>query len=775
MATPFGDPLRAIYLDTGVDDKEAVLALRRITNAANITEQALLDVAKASKMAGAGAGATVRSNAAAARSYQQAGTAARGYARDLFYLHRAQFQVARNVEVLAGGSTGASGAAAGILGMEQAYQAYLTRQGRVTALGRAADFALGGRMVTPAMSAQAAAARAGRGNYGLGTSLFLTGLGVGVGSYGYRQSAAFQRSSTLASFASGQTPAEMRSQTQAVRSEFRLRLMAASALTQSIAQLGELTPEGRRELARAGAGFNVLESTIGPNEAAESIYRLIKATSRSREEFDAGTRASMRYAGAIYAAGNESAAGAASVFAMVQEIEPLAQVMRLGANGTIALSAAFADLNENQRELFRGALTRMAFEGKLDPNNPVASLLAIAERLRGASSESEKINILKGLGFDNIRDIQTLSVLAASMDTFARALGAANEELEGTTTFGSKVQQVLADQQGAWDAFTSSLDSMAAKVVTVAAPALVTLLGLLTGIADAVAANPFLAGAAGVGGLALGGMALAGLYRHHFAGDPIPTVLARRGMSRGQHAAAAYALASTLPFGFGAERFATTTLGQRMAAGMGKGMTAGVGRSSRFSLGLLNALPFGERLAGAAAGRMAAGGIAGGALRLATGPVGWILLTLTLGAPLFERVAKAFGDIAQQGGVVGVVFNTLGLIFEVIAAGGRLLGEAFDWLGKGGKWLLDMVTFGHADEILGGTNKGLSEARNWVNTIGRDDSKAGAQSPPPAPSGAVVGIYTDGSRSGYQQAMDEVGRRSARSVPPNTYGGIPVA
>lgn len=770
-----------MYLDVGVEDDRAVLALRRIQFEARQTEQAFIGVAQSAKLAG-GMGNLVSVNTRVAQSYRSvtiaATQAATGIQRaSIASRLYAAATTAPPVGWSVGTPTGTLPAGMSVL----ARQSYERAMGSMTTPWSAASFMGGVRAPAgrgPYMPGYntAGRGRGGRGNFGLGTSIFLATAGLGAGAYAYGQSANLQRASQLSAFASGQSAAAMRAQSLALTGDYRMRLRSATALTQEVSQLGALTPEGQRELARAGAGFNVLESQVAAGDAARSIYQLIKATSRSKEELDRGTAAATRYAGAIYAAGNESAAGAASVFAMTQEIQPLAQFMNIGANGTIALAAAFADLNENQRELFRGALTRMATEGKIDPNNPISSLIAIAERLREAGSDAEKVNILKSLGFDNIRDIQTLAVMAASMDTFGRSLEVVNEELVGTSKFGSHIQKVLGDQQGAWDALKGSMDRASASIVNGVAPALMLLMSVLTGVGDTISANPALGVLLGIGAGGLAYMGLRGAWRRHMARDA-GTRMAELGLTGPQgarrHGRLAENLLMTLPF-LGrsrAERMTTTRFGVALAEGAGMGR--GLGRMNRLSLGLMRAMPFGEGLAVRAAGTMAAGGMGGTALRVATGPIGWVVTALMLGAPLFERIADAAGRMAAKGGMLGVTLNTVALIFDVLAAGGRILNEAFDWLAKGGKWLLDAVTFGHGDEMLGGMNKGLSNARDAVQGIARDESKAGPQTPPKAPV-AVANIYTGGSQSGFQTAMDEVSRRAARAIPSNTYGGIPV-
>ncbi len=799
---PYGDPLRAIFLETGVDTKAAEQAVDRLDRAANRLTESLLGVARAAKLAGSGSSSgVIRANTAMGQSYKAMGASARGAAMDLFYLQRAQFEVGRNMQIASGGAGSAPMNRGALMNPMLPYmqgpggftvvpggspnfrtfaQSYASRNAspwNPNTFMRGVNVPSGG----PRMASMAAAGPRGRGsgNYGLGTSIYLTTLGLQAGGYAYGQSANLQRSSTLAGFASGQSPAAMRAQSLALRGEYNMRLRNSTALTQEIAQLGVKDPESQTALARAGAGFNVLEQTVSAGDAAAAIYRLIRATSRSEDEFEKGTQAAVRYAGAIYAAGNQSAAGAAAVFAMVQEIEPLAQFMRLGANGTIALSAAFADLNENQRELFRGALTRMAIEGKIDPNNPVQSLITMAQRLREAGSEAEKINLLKSMGFDNIRDVQTLAVMASSLEVFGEALGVVNEELTGTSKFGSQINTVLADQKGSWDALTSSMDAMAASVMNNVAPVLMTLMALLTGVADAVAANPLLGWGVGIGAAALAGRAgMSGIRR--FMGGDRAARLAGLGFNTPhgsvRHGRLAGRLSGAFPM-LGADaalRMTSTRFGVRMAEGVGLGAGRGLGRMNGLSLGLMKYLPMGEKLAVGAAGRMAAGGVVGGAMRLATGPVGWIVTALMVGAPLFERLGNAMSNLAQKAGFLGPVIGVLGLVFDVLAAGGRILNKAFDWLAKGGKWLLDFVTGGNADEILGGMNRGIGNLHEGISGIAKDPSKAGTDQPPKAPGSSTVNIYTGGSQSGYQQAMDEVGRRAARTMPSNTYGGIVV-
>lgn len=774
------DPLRSLFLDVGVDDKKGVDGLQRITAAGNAAEKALLDVARAAKAVG-GATAAISVNQRLAASYNAVAAAA-------FRAGMAQRQAAI-------GQLGPFMSGPTQTGVLQALQSgrtplilqrpslggagdlpFIVRSGGTSNSLAIAESIRRGRASAPfSTGVHAMQTRTGRGNYGLGTSVFLTLAGAQAASYGYRQSAGLERGSQLAAFASGQTPAAMAAQNRRLARQFHMRLPDAISLTREVAQLGVGTEEGRSELARAGAGFNVLESTVAAGDAASSIYRLIKATSRSTEELNAGTAAATRYAAAIFAAGNESAAGAGAVFQMVQELEPLAQFMKLGANGTIALSAAFADLNENQRELFRGAITRMTIEGKLNANDPISSLLGIANRLRDAGDDLERMNILKSLGFDNIRDVQTAAVMAASLDTFARALAATNEELTGVSTFWPKISILLKDQQGDWDNLTSSMDNATASIVGKLAPALGLVMGLLAGIADVVAGNPILSTLFGYGAAVGAYVGLRGLYRRHFGGAASAEMLADMLPSeRRAYGRTSRELAGFLPLPM-SKRLGFTAIGANMAEGSYLARLAGGGRMNRFSLGLMRALPFvGEGLATRTAATMAAGGLAGAAVKVGLGPIGWIIAGLTAGAPLFSQIAESLGGIASQGGAIGATFNMLALVFDVVAAGGRILNRAFSWIGTAGKWLLNLVTFGHADDVLGGINQGITGARDWVKGIAADETAAGAQTAPKAPASAQVNIYQGGSRSGAQMAIDEVARRAARTMPANSYSGIVV-
>lgn len=774
------DPLRKLFLDVGVDDEKGVAALGRVTAAANKTEKALLGVAQASKAAGSITTAVSHNNRLVS-SYNAVARSANVAASALQRTLLMQAAVGR-AGMAMGPSTGAiqairMGQTPFILerpGLAGAGALpFAVRSGGTSNAAQVAMAIRQGRQSTNFMSGlHTFQQRTGRGNFGLGTSIFLATAGAGAGAYGFRQHAGLERGSRLAAYASGQSPTVMAAQSRLLARQFNMRLGDATALTRTVSQLGVEGQEGRMELARAGAGFNVLEQTISAGEASEAIYRLIKATSRSREEMNAGTAAATRYASAIFAAGNESAAGAAAVFSMVKELEPLAQIMRLGSNGTIALSAAFADLNENHRELFRGALTRMVIEGKLSANDPIGSLLGIAERLRNATDDLERINILKALGFDNIRDVQTASVMAASLDTFARSLKAVNEELSGASTFHRMMQEVLGDSQGMWDKFTSSIDRASGRIVGSLVPALALVLGTLTGIAEAVAGNDALAMLFGFGAAGLAGMGLRRLYRKHLGGPAASAMLGEMlPFERRSYGARTRELSTFMPLPM-AKRFGFSGFGARMA--QGASLLPGGGRMNRLSLGLMRTLPFvGEGLAARASGAMLAGGAGGMAVKLATGPVGWIITALTLGAPLFTGIADALGGMAEKAGALGPALNMVALIFDVIAAGGRILNKVFSWLGTAGKFLLDIVTFGNADNVIGGVNSFIGGTRDVVRGIAADETKAGPQVPP-APASTQVNVYTGDSRSGTQRAFDEVARRAARTMPANSYSGIVV-
>jgi hypothetical protein len=776
------EALRKLYLGIGVDDKNAIAVLIGVRDASNLAERALLGVAKAAQAMSPAASVAVTANNRLAASY---GSVAAAATRATAAMRQAGGQAALQSRQLMNEMVSRGFPVQGQSALFPPGFDTLARQGLEQRLAAGAPpwnpaaFMSGIRAPTgagpymPGYPPSAAALRGSRGNFGLGTSIFLATAAAGAGAYGFQQAANLQRGALVASFANGQSPGAIQRQALGLSGQFNMRLSDSVSLLRDVAQLGIGNAAQENEVARAGAQFNVIQPDVAASDASKTIYRLLLASSKSQADLEKNLSIASRYAGGIYAAANVSAADNKEVFAMVTELAPLAQMMNLSAQGNIALAASFSNLNATQQSTFRGALTRMAITGKIDANNPIGSLMDIASRLRALATDSEKIDFLRSLGFKNVRDIQTVNVLAASMDTFAKAYAAVGNELQGTGTFGDRVNQVLHTMSGEWDGLKASMDRAAASIVGGLAPSLHLTLGLLTGIADTIAKHPALGGILGAAGLAVAGRGAYGFLARRF-GTPEAERLAELGLDGPRGALRRGRLANNLANVFPllgqsrAESFAGTRLGMSIAEGAGLAASAGVGRMSGISLGLLKLIPGGEGLAVGAAERMAAGGLGGTALRLATGPVGWILTALSLGAPLFERISGAFTSMASKGGAIGALMNTLGLVFDILAAGGRILNTAFDWLLTGGKWLLNFITGGHYDDVVGGINTGLSYLRTGAQGIA-----APGQSPAKAQATNVTNVYTDGSRTGFQSAIDEVSRRSARTTS-STYGGIPV-
>lgn len=611
--------------------------------------------------------------------------------------------------------------------------------------------------------------RTARHSYGLGTSLFLAYAGGRGGAYAFQQGATLQRQSLLASYASGTSRRATMRQTRGLARGYNMRLTDAAALTREVAQLGA-PAAAQGQLARAGAGFNVLESSVSAADASSGIYRLIKATSRTPEEFDKATAAATRYAGAIFAAGNQSAAGAGAVFEMVKELGPLSQFMNLGAAGTIALSAAFADLNEQQRELFRGALTRLAGEGIIDPNNPIGSLRKISAQLQKAGDEQERSRILKSLGFDNIRDKVLIASFTAGLTTFDSALAAVNEELYGTSQFGSKVNEVLHDLQGNWDGLKSSMDLAAATIVGTLTPAIAGLMSMLKGLALVVANNPALAGI--LGGMAAfygvkGGASLVAQYGPGFMRGGASRVA---GLTAGDLLFAGSNLIGMRGMGAGMRgRSMSSIVGGRYKAGMAsRSWDMLFGRSTlaqaRAGAGME---AIGGRFGGRLAGRMMGGAVGRAGLSAMGGPVGWIIGAVSILQPVFGSIGSFLDNLGDKGGVLGLVAETLGVVFRLISAIGKGINAIFGWLWGAIKKLLDVL---HINDVATWAQKGLDKLTGGSQSKGK---RAGDATPkaPGGPTTFNLTVNATGGQTGVQLALEKTAYQSAFGAGSAAYGG----
>lgn len=576
---------------------------------------------------------------------------------------------------------------------------------------------------------------------------FATIAGVTAGIRGVQSAAGLESASIRSAFAASeggtvtrQDVARFQRESLALSQEFRRGVLPSAQLIQEIQQLGVPDAAVRQSLARAGTALNVVEPEVAADEAAGAIFRLIKSTTSSEEEFRNAGSAAIFYANAVKIAGDESAAGVPAVFAMVRDFQPIAKLAGAGADEIIALSGALSDLNESQRELFRTALLRVTGKQFQDPasvgligayiggeqgakfmetvdTDPFEALTMFVERLDRSSDAGENIGaILNSLGFRNVRDRVFLQTFVNSLDKYNSTLATIREEstgADGTIRIMDATRMELESLGGAWAGLTTAVDRFTSTLITRTSPAIKGILSLLSGSVNAVTASPLLAaallgglGAAGIRGLrgAAGGGGMSGRFSGGLLNvlSLVPFVgprLARRpnavrrliGAARGR---------------FAAGRFA----GQVGAAGgiqqalFGTGRAA-LGRNAARGAGIAGL--FGGR---AVAGRLAASGAGRVALGALGGPVGLVLAGATAVAsltPVFDSLGNMFAELGNRSGIVGTIFKTMSTLFKTMELGARGIGWVFqqiqdlfdnkyvrrvtDFFGKGVDWVNDKL------------------------------------------------------------------------------------
>lgn len=578
---------------------------------------------------------------------------------------------------------------------------------------------------------------------GIGTGTFIGMAALGVGAAAFRQRAGLEREAMIAGFAGGRDRAVIEKEAIARAREYNLRLLDSVRLSREIEQLGlrgEGAAEQSKAIGAAASQFNILNKEVASPDAAIAIFRLIKATSKSQEEFEHNLLAAERYASAIQLAGDRSAAGAGAVFEMTKELQPLAQVMNISSAEVVTLAAALADLNEEQRGMFRGSITRLGVKGVIDPNQPLPGLVAIGEKLRSMQDEGAKLDYLKAIGLSDIRDPITLATIAANLENISTLLPVIRGELEGTgqTSLFQRTQSVLLGLQGRFDGFITSMDIMGSKIIETLAPALITLMEGFKGIADTISSSKGLQALLGIGGaLALGKFAKFLIGKQIFGPSVRAGAVAGAGGFGGNEAMNAALMASMfMPFGGTRAAGLKGMLSARFRMGQA-GASAGsmflgdLSKRQRFGAGLMGLI--GGRTGANIAGRLASGAVG----RLALGSTGVGLLVVAAG--LLEKpamnIARAFSEMGARGGVVGAIFSGLGFAFRVISVAGRGVNFVFDKMGD-----FFMLILNKLKPLGDFFNKGLQDLnRGFDNIFGGGSPSAAA--PPSARGRSVTNTY----------------------------------
>lgn len=274
---------------------------------------------------------------------------------------------------------------------------------------------------------------------------------------------------------------------------------------QEIAQQAPISFQEVSSIGRLGAAIGVAASSLG--DFTDTIVKFSLTTGVASEEAtlllgriaqmqDVPISAMEQLGSAILALGTASAATEQEILRVNASIATVANLFGLTAQETAGLSAALATL-QVRPELARGSLTRVFNEltnavssggteleklskvmgmtsdevVKLFKLNPGAFFLAFVDGLsRAAGAGGEVQGVLRELGINAVRDIDTFSRLANNADIVREAFGKANLEFARGTELQKQSQGIYnttaAELQNMRDAFETLLATMGGRVAT---------------------------------------------------------------------------------------------------------------------------------------------------------------------------------------------------------------------------------------------------------------------------------------------------------------------
>lgn len=520
------------------------------------------------------------------------------------------------------------------------------------------------------------------------TGAALTLVGVAAGS----AFAKFEREATLGAIAEGVEGVEgrfaaLREESIALSREFRVLPQDTIKLLRQVEELGLPSgfPRARDEITRAAIQLGIL-GDVAEDEAAKGLFRLIRLTSTSADEFGRMLENSEATAGAIVRVATGTAAGVSGLEKFLRTFGQAAISARFTQGEIIALGGTFADLDENMRELATSAIIRLF--GKVLPQNaqlfarflgisveefenlrvnkPVELLQRLAEAfLRTKEETGDVAKVSAELGLVNVRDFRIIAALIAQRDQFNRLLVITNDALGNEEELHKRTQFVLSGLQGRIDGFIAAIQRAAIAVGTGLNPVLSALTGLLEGLAGVLERNPILAQVLGVGAFAVGLNSL----RRFF------------GTLGGIGGLASFVGAGGLLRAFRGGRLAALTTRNRTLFGTAAtraGIVGGpIGSAVGLGGGLLGSL-LGRGLGPGVVRGLAAG--AGGRLALAGTGIGAIVGLFTLLAPVFGALARNLSEVGQAATPLNIVLKTLALLLRGLEIIGLAIGKAFDFV-----------------------------------------------------------------------------------------------
>lgn len=537
------------------------------------------------------------------------------------------------------------------------------------------------------------------------------------------QQAKLEEQITLASLALDGTTdnmAELESQTFRLAERFNQLPTEVAASIREIQQLGVESAQTREQLAQAAIGLSVLTGEeLAQEEAAKSIFRLLRLTTQSQVELQRAAQASRGYASAIALAGDASAAGIAEVTRAVEVFSSLGAVAEFARADIIALSAAFTDVEEGRltriassiqrlfgRELVeQGQVPRLArFMGitadefiRMRKNNPAELLALLANRLReGRAAGEELLPTLQQLGFTNVRDQRTLAQFSAGLDKFRgllpkvqREVMLFNQGLINQTEFQNRLQAILGTTESQFEGLLGTMQEVATIMGDMLVKGVLPLAGGLRGLARVLADNPVLTGLLVAGGatFTIGALTRGVRLLSRFGAAGLPSgifgPLAREGAALGTGARGALGTAGLEGLLFGGGAAGARTAGSRLATAfsrrLGRAQAAalasqaagrgGLATRGAFATGLVS-----ERLLSRVAGSGTAARLAG-----TLSIVGGLIAALSLLGPVAGGVSDAIEGLIGEGtGTFSALGEFLVLILRVVELAGAAVNRIFD-------------------------------------------------------------------------------------------------
>jgi hypothetical protein len=620
---------------------------------------------------------------------------------------------------------------------------------------------------------------ADRSLFALQTQLAITAVTAGVFTAAMGSAfASFEREITLGAIADGAEGAADRFKTLSAEALTLSRRFARSpqdmaVLIRSIQELGISTDASADSLARAAIQLGLIGG-VPADEAAKTIFRLTRLTTRAGESFEDNlTQGAEGTANAILRVGQQTAAGTRGLEDFLRKFATIGLASRFSRAEVIALAGAFADLDESTREVSTSFIqtlfgsdiperARAIAEAIGEPvekledlrrDRPFELLLRLAQHFRRVEASGGNLaQEFRRLGIDQVRYIRQATALTAQVEILPRLLETASEATKDSSELNNQAAIVLDTTAERWNALKASVQRFAIAAGGTLKPLLVTLTGLLTGLADALERNRALAAAFAFGTLAVTIRSLRGLIATMGGASGLLGFAGLGGVAGGFRAGR---------LAVGAGGLGRTALGfsaldrALLAGGAAGGLAQPAGRLAGLGGGLLGALvPGGAGIAG----RLATSSL--GRFALMAGPIGLAVGLLALLGPMFASLGRALADAGKAGGLAGIAFKTLAIIMKIIETGANLLNKAFSLLLDAIKFGLKIVGDIIGVDIVGSINAGLDQIIGGLDTF-----NAGIAGTPAPEAGAAAAAAPAAQTNLYTSInLNEGGDVASRTV-----------